>query len=121
LGGDVSLVKNVSTVPEEEGSSYIRNVGNMPPLKRKIDIIIYETVSQTSVTAFVTEFRQRRFQYEKIDKENHGIKEKQEQGPICEQTGCCCWHSRGRAGMRMEVSCFAQTRMGLNILLAISF
>jgi len=44
------------TAPEEEGSSYIRNIGNMPPLKKKIDIIIYETVSQMSITDFVTEF-----------------------------------------------------------------
>jgi len=42
--------------PEEDGSSYIRNAGNMPPLKMKIDVITYETVSQMSVTDFVTKF-----------------------------------------------------------------
>jgi hypothetical protein len=50
------------------------------------------------------------------------MKEGKKKGlPIREQSCCCSEHSTGRAGMRMEVNCFAQTRMRLNILLAISF
>jgi hypothetical protein len=110
----VSLVKKCfeETTPEEVGSNYIRNAGNTPPLKSKIDVIIYATVSHMSFTSFVTKFTTKEISIEKkkwLGKSRD--KGKQEQDPICEQI-CCCEHSRGRAGMRMEVSCFAQTRRG---------
>jgi hypothetical protein len=102
--------------PEEEGSSCIRNVGKTPSLKKQ-DQHHHLGNCQPDVRHSLCYRIYDKDCNVKNDKKNHGIKKGKNHGLYMGWPAC---GGRGRAGMRMEVNCTAQTRKGLNILPAIS-